>query len=53
VSEFDETPFTPTISSGVFSEGTAELGALILESSNVFLRERVPASDSSGMVANF
>jgi len=50
--ESDETPFTSTITSGV-SEGTAESGPLMLRLSNVFLRERVPGSDSSSMVANF
>jgi hypothetical protein len=47
VPEFDEMPFTSTISSE-----TAGSGALILRFFNVFLRERVPGSDSSGMVAN-
>jgi len=53
VLESDETPFILMISSGFFSEGTAESGPLILRLSNVFRRERVPGSDSSGMVANF
>jgi hypothetical protein len=53
VPKSDETPFTSTISSEVFAEGTAESGALMLRLSNVFLRERVPGSDSSGIGANF
>jgi hypothetical protein len=53
MTESDNTPFTSTISSGVLSEGAADSGPLMLRSSNVFRRERVPGSDSSGMVANF